>query len=157
MQLYETVFVVSADLSAQKVDEYVEKIKSLVTQKGGEIVLTDKWGRRRLAYPIRRHREGIYTFLQFKAPPSFVAELNQFFRVSEEVIRQVICRALKGKPASPMMALPPVAPGAHGFGGHGGHGGHGPRSHAPAAPAPAPAAAPKEETHGQPAPAAPAQ
>lgn len=158
MLLYETVFVVPADLSPQKTDEYVEKIKNMITAKGGEVVLVDKWGRRRLSYPIRRHREGFYTFLQFKAPSAFIAELNQFFRVSEEVIRQVICKALKGKPASPTMSLPPVAPGSHGFGGHGSHG---PRSHgAPAmtaAPAVAPAAAPTEESHGQPAPAAPAQ
>lgn len=155
MLLYETVFVLPADLSPQKTDEYIEKIKNLITQKGGEIVLADKWGRRRLAYPIRRHREGFYTFIQFKAASSFIAELNQFFRVSEEVIRQVICKALKGKPASPMMALPPVAPGAHGFGGHAPH--HGPRPHAAPAAAPAPVATPTEEAHGQPAPAAPAQ
>jgi small subunit ribosomal protein S6 len=122
---YETVFVLPGDAQPQKVDEFVEKTKSFITQKGGEVTLTDKWGRRRLAYPIGRQREGYYSFLQFNAEPSFVAELNQFFRVSEEVIRQVICKALKGKPATPMMVLPPpVQEGAA-------------RPAAPAAPAPA--------------------
>jgi small subunit ribosomal protein S6 len=90
------------------VDDFVEKVKSLIVQKGGDVTLTEKWGRRRLAYPIGRQREGYYTFLQFNAEPSFVAELNQFFRVSEDVIRQLICKALKGKPSSPMMVVPPV-------------------------------------------------
>jgi small subunit ribosomal protein S6 len=105
---YETVFVLPGDLQPPKVDEYVDKVKSLIEKNGGEITLSDKWGRRRLAYPIERQREGFYTFLQFKAPPTAVAELTQFFRVSEEVIRQVVTKALKGKPASPMMSVPPA-------------------------------------------------
>lgn len=163
MLLYETVFVLSADLTPQKTDEYIEKIKTLITQKGGEIVLVDKWGRRRLSYPIRRHREGFYTLLIFKSPPTFITELNQFFRVTEEVIRQVICKALKGKPLSPLMALPPISSGSHSFGSQGSHGHHGPAGHRAApAPAPVPAPAPTstvstEVSHGQPAPAAPAQ
>ena len=76
---YETVFVLPGDLQPQKVDEYVDKVKSLIEKNGGEITLSDKWGRRRLAYPIERQREGFYTFLQFKAPPTAVAELTQFF------------------------------------------------------------------------------
>ncbi len=107
---YETVFLLPGDAQPQKVDDFVEKVKSLIVQKGGDVTLTEKWGRRRLAYPIGRQREGYYTFMQFNAEPSFVAELNQFFRVSEEVIRQLICTALKGKPSSPMMILPPVVP-----------------------------------------------
>lgn len=106
---YETVFLLPGDAQPQKVDDFVEKVKSLIVQKGGEVTLLEKWGRRRLSYPIGRQREGYYTFLQFNGEPSFVAELNQFFRVSEEVIRHLICKALKGKPSSPMMVLPPVA------------------------------------------------
>ncbi len=131
---YETVFLLPGDAQPQKVDDFVEKVKSLIVQKGGEVTLLEKWGRRRLAYPIGRQREGYYTFMQFNAEPAFVAELNQFFRVSEDVIRQLICKALKGKPASPMMVLPPVAP----------HESHG---HRPSSPGAAPVAA---------APAAPA-
>jgi small subunit ribosomal protein S6 len=137
---YETVFVLPGDLQPQKVDEYVDKVKSLIEKNGGEITLSDKWGRRRLAYPIERQREGFYTFLQFKAPPTAVAELTQFFRVSEEVIRQVVTKALKGKPASPMMSVPPA-----GF-----HAADGARP-APAASTPVPTAAPAAPTAAVPA------
>lgn len=140
---YETVFLLPGDAQPQKVDDFVEKVKSLIVQKGGEVTLAEKWGRRRLAYPIGRQREGYYTFLQFNAQPSFVAELNQFFHVSEDVIRQIICKALKGKPASPMMVVPP----APSFDAHG----HRPGAHGPsAASVPAPvsvAAAPSEVSH----------
>ncbi len=149
---YETVFVLPGDAQPQKVDDFVEKVKSLITQKGGDVTLTEKWGRRRLAYPIGRQREGYYTFIQFNAQPSFVAELNQFFRVSEDVIRQIICKALKGKPASPMMVVPPTPS----FETQG----HRPGSHGPSvggAPAAAPVAAAAPEVshaHANPTPAA---
>ncbi|MBK8576559.1 MAG: 30S ribosomal protein S6 [Elusimicrobia bacterium] len=134
---YETVFLLPGDAQPQKVDDFVEKVKSLIVQKGGEVTLTEKWGRRRLAYPIGRQREGYYTFMQFKSAPSFVAELNQFFRVSEEVIRQLICLALKGKPASPMMVLPPAVPHeSHGHGHRPTHGSPAPVSSAPLVSAP---------------------
>ncbi|MBL8022848.1 MAG: 30S ribosomal protein S6 [Elusimicrobia bacterium] len=132
---YETVFVLPGDTQPQKVDDFVEKTKSLIVQKGGEVTLTEKWGRRRLAYPIGRQREGYYTFLQFNADPSFVAEFNQFFRVSEDIIRHLICKALKGKPASPLMVLPPPAP-------HESHGHRPPVSGSVAAVAPATAPLP---------------
>ncbi len=147
---YETVFVLPGDLQPPKVDEYVDKVKSLIQKSGGEITLADKWGRRRLAYPIERQREGFYTFLQFKAPPTVVAELTQLFRVSEEVIRQVITKALKGKPASPMMSVPPA-----GF--HAADGARPAPAAAPtAAPASAESAAPEASHASAPAPA-PAQ
>ena len=137
---YETVFILPGDAQPQKVDDFVEKVKSLIVQKGGDVTLIEKWGRRRLAYPIGRQREGYYTFMQFKADPSFVAELNQFFRVSEEVMRQLICKALKGKPSSPMMVLPPVVP--HESHGHRSAPHGAPASVTPASVTPAVAAAP---------------
>lgn len=137
---YETVFILPGDAQPQKVDDFVEKVKSLIVQKGGDVTLTEKWGRRRLAYPIGRQREGYYTFMQFNAEPSFVGELNQFFRVSEEVMRQLICKALKGKPSSPMMVLPPVVP--HESHGHRSAPHGAPASATPASVTPAVAAAP---------------
>jgi len=109
MKTYETVFIVPSDMAPQRVEDITEKVKSLITKSGGEILLVDKWSRR-LAYPIRHHREGVYVFIQFKGPETFLAELNQFYRVSEEIIRQLTCKSIKGKPASPMMTLP--VPGA---------------------------------------------
>lgn len=103
---YETVFILPPDYSPQRVDEFIEKIKALVTKHGGETTVIDKWGRRRLAYPIKRHREGFYVFLMFKAPGPLLAELTQFFRVNEDVVRHIVCKALKGKPGSPTMSVP---------------------------------------------------
>lgn len=106
MVLYETIFIAPADWPTQRLDEFLEKIKGLVEKAGGKLTHVDKWGRRRLAYPIKRHREGFYVFFMFEAPGPFLAELDKFFLVSEEIIRQVTCKALKSKPASPTMVFP---------------------------------------------------
>ncbi len=103
---YETVFILPADYTPQRVDEFIEKLKEVVTKGGGEFTLVDKWGRRRLAYPIKRHREGFYVFIMFKAPGAVLAEVNRFFRVSEDIVRDILCKALEGKPGSPTMSVP---------------------------------------------------
>lgn len=106
LNAYETVFILPADATPQRVDEFIEKLKATVTKGGGEVTQLDKWGRRRLAYPIRRNREGFYVFLMFNAPGTLLAELTQFFKVNEDVVRHVVCKALKGKPGSPTMSVP---------------------------------------------------
>jgi small subunit ribosomal protein S6 len=161
---YETVFILPADATPQKVDEFIDKVKAVISKGGGETTVLDKWGRRRLAYPVKRHREGFYVFLMFKAPGAVLAELTQLFRVNEDVFRHILCKSPEGKPGSPTMSIPaplmqmattpyfrpaPVPAGAAA-----------PAAGAPAsAPAAAPAApaAPKEASHERPASPAPAQ
>lgn len=110
-ETYESIFISPVELASNKLDDYVEKIKSLITKAGGEILAVEKWGRRRLAYPIRRHREGFYIFLKFKSPSVVLAELNQFYRVSEEVvIRQLTVKAVRVRPGR-FGPMPTGAPG----------------------------------------------
>ncbi|HRY29157.1 MAG TPA: 30S ribosomal protein S6 [Elusimicrobiota bacterium] len=109
MQVYETIFISPVDLAVQKQDDLVEKVKSMITKAGGEIVLVEKWGRRRLAYAIKRHREGFYVYLKFKAPSAILAELNQFYRVSDDVVRQLTCKAVRTRPGVVAPAAPAPA------------------------------------------------
>jgi small subunit ribosomal protein S6 len=112
LQTYETIFISPPDLSAQKLDDLVEKIKTMVTRPGGEIVSVEKWGRRRLAYPIRRHPEGFYVFITFKSPPEVLAELTQFYKVTDDVIRQIVCKAVRQKVLGKPRTGPPLPAGA---------------------------------------------
>jgi small subunit ribosomal protein S6 len=149
MNAYESVFLLPADCTPQRVDEFIEKLKSVITAAGGEITMIDKWGRRRLAYPVKRHREGFYTFLMFNAPGAVLAEITRLFQVNEDVFRHIVCKALVGKPGSPTMSIPAplmqVATTPY----------FRPNPMAPGAPAPAGApVAPKEDVSESPAPAA---
>ncbi len=137
MQSYESIFITPADLPTQQLDDFLEKFKSLVTKAGGQITNVDKWGRRRLTYPIKRHREGFYVLVIFQAPPTVLQELTQFYRVTDQVIRHMTCKAVR------------VRPGRYGEPG---------RGLPTAAAAAAPSQAPQEVSHEHPNPApAPAQ
>ncbi len=101
MKTYESVFIAPPDTAPQKLDAFVDKLKSLLSAQGGETVNVDKWGRRRLSYPIDRHREGTYVHWLFKAPAPFLAELDKVYRVSDDVIRHLVCVAVRPSPQRP--------------------------------------------------------
>lgn len=109
MQAYETIFIASVELPTQRLEDLIEKVKTIITKAEGEIVTLEKWGRRRLAYPIRRHREGFYVYIKFKAPGAILAELSRFFLVSDEVIRQLTCKAVRTRGLAPAGAAVPAS------------------------------------------------
>ena len=59
---YETVFIMTPVLSEEQIKEAVNKFKKLLTDKGAEIVFEDKWGMRKLAYPIQKNQQDFITF-----------------------------------------------------------------------------------------------
>jgi small subunit ribosomal protein S6 len=86
---YESVVIINAILEDDKVDGVVKKIQETLTNGGAEIVDVDKWGRKRLAYPIKKQKTGYYVVLRFKADPSFIAKLDRFYRLEEEIYRSL--------------------------------------------------------------------
>ena len=64
----------------------------MVQTNGGAVVKVNTWGRRRLAYPIERHRDGLYYFLDLSLTPQSVLEIDRNLKVSEEVIRHLIVK-----------------------------------------------------------------
>ena len=90
---YEMVVVLSPEIGDDVVGESLERLSNTVTSRGGEVVDVNHWGRRRLAYPIKRHLEGNYVVSQIKLDPGLVPDLESNLRISEEVIRHLIVRA----------------------------------------------------------------
>ena len=89
---YEMVFILSPEIGDDVVEESLERLSQNITTRGGEIVDVNHWGRRRLAYPIKRHLEGNYVVHQVKLDPEQVPDLESNLRISEEVIRHLIVR-----------------------------------------------------------------
>ena len=87
---YELVYVVSPDVTEDGVAELHSRIEEIVTQLSGSIENTDNWGRRRLAYEINRHREGIYVLQLINGPGEMVAELDRRLRVMDQLLRHLI-------------------------------------------------------------------
>lgn len=91
MRKYELMFILKSDLEQEAVDAQVEKFAGII-QNGGEIVKQEVLGKRRLAYEIQKHRDGIYVLYVFHATPEVVAELDRVLRISDEVIRHLIVK-----------------------------------------------------------------
>jgi len=90
MREYELIFIVHPDLDETATNEIVERVKGWITEAGGSISKTDPWGKRKLAYPIRKQNEGQYFFILAQMAPSFVAELERNLRFLEPVMRFLI-------------------------------------------------------------------
>src|SRR6478736_4647943 len=86
------MLVIRPDVADDKSQAVIDRITRQITAAGGQIVKVAPWGRRRLAYPIDRHREGSYHIILFHAPSDALAELEQSLLITEEVIRHLVTR-----------------------------------------------------------------
>jgi small subunit ribosomal protein S6 len=84
---YETMYILRPDIPEEEVENHVTKYRDLVIEAGGEVIDTQMRGKRRLAYPIAKHREGIYVQLNHNGDGQQVAPVERAMRLSEDVIR----------------------------------------------------------------------
>jgi small subunit ribosomal protein S6 len=105
---YELMVVLDPNLEDSAVDALNTRIQTLATQRGGSVESVDSWGRRRLAYPIGRYRDGIYVLTRLRLAPNTAAEIDRALNLTESVIRHRLFRA-DGLPA----AGAPAAAAAH--------------------------------------------
>ncbi len=87
MNSYETVFILTPVLSDDQMKEAVGKFIDFLKQNGSEIVNEERWGLRKLAYPIQKKSTGFYTLVEFKAEPTVIKKLETAYRRDERVIR----------------------------------------------------------------------
>jgi len=92
MRRYELMLVLRPDLPDDKTQAVVDRTTRTILGSSGQIVKVAPWGRRRLAYPIDRHREGSYHILIFEAPAEAIAELERGLLITEEVLRHLLTR-----------------------------------------------------------------
>ena len=89
MAKYETMLITSAALDEEATAALVGKFKTLI-EANGTIDSIDEWGKRRLAYPINDEAEGVYPVINFTSEPSFPAELDRVYKITEGVMRSLI-------------------------------------------------------------------
>src|SRR5690349_19527634 len=94
MRIYEILFIIRPDVPEEEIDGIIEPLKTVVTAGGGAVDKVDKWGKRRLAYRVRRYREGMYVLLQFSTEKAsdMVRELERRLRVTDSVIKFLTVR-----------------------------------------------------------------
>ena len=87
MRIYETIFILKPDLPDDEADRIVAQMESVITSGGGTLRKTDRMGRRRLAYLIRRYREGQYVLLDAECDAATVQEVERRLKVTEPVLK----------------------------------------------------------------------
>jgi small subunit ribosomal protein S6 len=92
MRRYELMLVLRPDAPDERIAAIVDRTTRQIATDGGQIVKVAPWGRRRLAYPIERYREGSYHIVVFEAPPGTIAEIERSLLITEEVLRHLIVR-----------------------------------------------------------------
>jgi small subunit ribosomal protein S6 len=90
MRNYELVLILQPDLDEASFNAAIDKVKGWITEADGSIEKADIWGKRRLAYPIRKQTEGQYALLTVKMEPTFTAKLEGNLRLLEPVMRFLI-------------------------------------------------------------------
>lgn len=90
MRNYEVVCVINPDLDETALNSVLEKVTGWITEAGGNVEKVDKWGRRRMAYVIRKYHEAQYVLLNATMPATATAELERNLRLTEPVIRHMI-------------------------------------------------------------------
>jgi small subunit ribosomal protein S6 len=92
MRHYETIFIASPTLTDEQSDELVKQFEGIIAEQGGELLKTDKWGRKKLAYEVQKFSEGYYTLFEMNAGTTLIAELERRFRNNDAVIKYMSIR-----------------------------------------------------------------
>ncbi len=92
MRTYQTVVIIKSDLDDSQVDSISEKIKQYITKFSGDIVKLESWGKKRLAYRVRKQRYGIYLNICHTLEPSNISSLENELRLDETVLKYLVIR-----------------------------------------------------------------
>lgn len=91
MNKYESVIIINSNLEEAKIKAIIEKISNLVNEHG-KVENVEEIGSKKLAYPVQKQTEGYYVVLNFEAEPTFIAELERVYRITDEVMKFIVVR-----------------------------------------------------------------
>jgi len=92
VRTYEVVFVAAPTLTSEELDAFIGHIQSVVESRNGKVVNVDNWGKRSLAYKIKKFRDAYYVVLTVEGDGGTIAELERRFRVTDSIIRFISVR-----------------------------------------------------------------
>ncbi|MFW6049883.1 MAG: 30S ribosomal protein S6 [Myxococcota bacterium] len=84
---YETIYILRPDVDPEEADKVAQRVGEVLTRLGGKLTKVDNWGKRKLAYPIRRFSRGIFVYLKYVAFGDVVSELERNLRMLDPVVR----------------------------------------------------------------------
>ena len=87
MRRYETIFIAQSDLPDDTIDELVERFRQIITDLKGIVVKIEKWGKRKLSYPIKKQQKGYYVLVDFAGEKDVVTELERNMKFDDKVLK----------------------------------------------------------------------
>lgn len=96
MQLYESIFITRPNISEDENTRVLDKIKAVVEKNGGSINQTENWGKKKLAYEVKKERKGVYIIMRFSGSGKLVDELERYFRVEDSILKYMTVKPPKG-------------------------------------------------------------
>ncbi len=87
---YEVGVIINPSLDDEQIQAVVQRLTKTITDQGGVITKVNAWGKRRLAYPIKRHIDGYYLFMDFQTDSDKIAEIERYIHVQENILRHII-------------------------------------------------------------------
>ena len=93
MRDYELVAIINPELDEERVSEIIDRVSQSINSRGGAVEETKKWGRRKLAYPIRKFMEAEYVLARFQLMPQSIKELETEISASEDILRYLVIKA----------------------------------------------------------------
>ncbi len=95
MRQYELILIVQPDLDEETTNGVIDRVKNFIVDNGGQILKTDLWGSKQLAYEINDFKEGYYVYMEVEFAPELGTELRQNLRYIEPVIRHLLTKIEK--------------------------------------------------------------
>ncbi len=89
---YELTLILNPEINEDKYKATIDKVSQLITGKGGAIAAVEPWGKKRMAFPIKRFKEGNYVLLKCKMEPKTITELESNLKLTEEVLRHLLIK-----------------------------------------------------------------
>ena len=91
MNRYETVFIINPNVEEAGIKELIQKFSDLINN-AGKVENVEEMGKRKLAYEIKKNKEGYYVVINFEAQPELIKELERIYRITDEVIKFIVVR-----------------------------------------------------------------
>ena len=88
-RLYETTFIINASLDDPQIEGVITRVQEVITRNGGTVSAINKWGRKRLAYPINKKTNGFYVNMELEAPGTLLSALDRAYQLDEMILRHL--------------------------------------------------------------------
>jgi small subunit ribosomal protein S6 len=86
-RVYESAVLINAALEDEQIQSIISHIKEIIINSGGEIQDVEDWGRKRLAYMVKKSKIGYYAIFRFNAPPNIITKLERYYKLDESILR----------------------------------------------------------------------